>query len=138
MGVYGVDPFAQNVRRHDLGWLSLLLYRHAFCSEIVALIEADTKHRRIHDGSPAGQEFIEVIIYTRHPEVWLPLKRLPEIPWGRALAVDLHNRQDKIIRLVQRRPDLAGSDRDRTGTDNAPLHLDKPQPAGVGDRRLTS
>src|SRR5581483_2074832 len=81
-----------------------------------------------------GKELVPVVVGTGHVEVGLlgAEKRLTQVAHlGRIILADAHEREDEVLRLVERGEDLALRDRELLRARDPPLDLDEEEGAAV-------
>src|ERR1700730_15213417 len=77
-------------------------------------------------------QLCEAVIDAGHPEIRLTPKRLTGIVDAMLFADELDDRQNEILRLIQRVEDLVARHCDRVGARDAPFDLDEAQLSGAG------
>ena len=84
-------------------------------------------------GSARGNQLGKVVVDTGDAEIRLALERPAHIVNSMVVTIELHDRENEVVRLVERVEDFVFSDGDGRGTGRAPLDLDEAQTPGAGD-----
>src|SRR3989454_6927133 len=69
------------------------------------------------------QQLAEVVVYARDAEVRLAPERASQIAGGGSVSVDLHERKDEVVRLVEGGQDLVARYRHNGGTGGPAFNL---------------
>src|SRR5581483_6508951 len=83
-----------------------------------------------------GNEFLEIVVHTRHPKIGLPLEWLPDVVDAMRVPVELNDGKDEVLRLVEGIEDFVPSHCDGGRSCHATLHFHKAQAARSGNPRL--